>query len=351
MPIDILVAKTDLRAARVVEAPAHPLAEGEARLAISKFALTANNVTYAAMGESFHYWKFFPAPDGFGRTPVWGYADVVESRCEGVEIGQRVFGYFPMSTHLDVRPVRVSAAGFVDGAAHRMGLPPVYKSYEFQNGLDARREALVCLVRPLFTTSFLIDDHLAEMGFHGASQVLFASASSKTALGAAWLMRRRGGVEVVGLTSARNVAFTKATGAYDRVIPYEAIEAEPLRASVLVDMAGAAAIVRAVHTHFGAELKHSMVVGATHWDAARTPERPPGIAPVLFFAPDHIVKRTKEWGGAAFQQRVTAAQADFIDAARWLVIDEAHGPDATIAAWRELVDGKAAPEMGLIRGV
>jgi hypothetical protein len=94
-----------------------------------------------------------------------------------------------------------------------------------------------------------------------------------------------------------------------------------------------------------------MVVGATHWDAARTPELPPGVAPVLFFAPDHIVKRNKDWGAAVLQERVAAAQAAFIDAASWLSIDEAHGADATIAAWLDLVDGKAAPEVGLIRGV
>jgi hypothetical protein len=51
------------------------------------------------------------------------------------------------------------------------------------------------------------------------------------------------------------------------------------------------------------------------------------------------------------QERVAAAQAAFIDAASWLSIDEAHGADATIAAWLDLVDGKAAPEVGLIRGV
>ncbi|MBU6373514.1 MAG: DUF2855 family protein [Alphaproteobacteria bacterium] len=351
MPTDILVAKKNLRDAHAVETAAAPLAEGDARLAVARFALTANNVTYAAMGESFLYWRFFPAPDGHGRTPVWGFADVVESRCAGVPVGARVFGYFPMSSHLDVTPVRVTEGGFVDGAAHRRELPPVYNAYEFAPGLDPRREALVALFRPLFTTSFLIDDHFGDVAFHGAEKALFASASSKTALGAAWLMRRRSGVEVVGLTSARNVAFTQATGAYDRVIPYEAIDAEVVRPSVFVDMAGSAAVVNAVHARFGAALKHSMMVGATHWEAGGPVQSPSGVQHVLFFAPDHIVKRTREWGAPAFQERVSAAQAAFLDAADWLKVDEAHGPAPTIAAWRDLVDGKAAPEVGLIRGL
>lgn len=351
MTADILIAKSDLRDARCVDVAPPTLADGQVRLAIARFALTANNVTYAAMGESFLYWRFFPAPEGFGRTPVWGFADVVESRCAGVPVGARVFGYFPMSSHLDVTPVRVTEGGFIDGAAHRRELPPVYNAYEFAPGLDARREALVSLFRPLFTTSFLIDDHLGEVAFHGAEQVLFASASSKTALGAAWLMRRRGGVKVIGLTSAKNVAFTQAAGAYDHVIAYEAIESEVVRPTVLVDMAGAGDIQRRVHAHFGDALKHSMIVGATHWDAARPSAPPPGVAPVLFFAPDHIVKRNREWGAPALQERVATAQAAFIDAAGWLAIDEAHGADATIAAWRDLVDGAAAPEVGLIRSV
>jgi len=355
--IDILLAKSDLRDARAVETTLALLEDGQARLKIERFALTANNVTYAALGEQFGYWRFFPAADGLGRAPVWGFADVVESRCPGLAEGARVFGFFPMSSHIDVAPRRVTAHGFIDGAPHRRELPPVYNSYDLQSGLDARGEGLAALVRPLFTTAFLIDDALAAADFHGAEQVLFASASSKTALGAAWLLRKRrrdggAGPEVVGLTSAANVAFAQRTGDYDRVIAYDALPAEPVRSSVLIDMAGAGAIVQAVHSHFGPALRYSMIVGATHWNAPRAAAPPPGIAPALFFAPDHIVKRTREWGAAAFQERVSTAQAAFIAAASdWLVLDEAHGAEATIAAWRTLAEGAIAPELGLIRGL
>ena len=41
---------------------------------IDAFALTANNVTYAAFGgPPMNYWHFFPADDpAYGRVPVWG---------------------------------------------------------------------------------------------------------------------------------------------------------------------------------------------------------------------------------------------------------------------------------------
>src|SRR3712207_7802692 len=45
-----------------------------------RFGLTANNVTYAVMGDAIGYWSLFPASeDGWGRVPVWGYGDVVAS--------------------------------------------------------------------------------------------------------------------------------------------------------------------------------------------------------------------------------------------------------------------------------
>ena len=56
---------------------------GEILLQIECFALTANNVTYAAHGVDMAYWGFFPAPEGFGIVPVWGFAGVIESRVDG----------------------------------------------------------------------------------------------------------------------------------------------------------------------------------------------------------------------------------------------------------------------------
>lgn len=79
MAWDFLVAKSDLRATRFEEAEPPPLEEGQVRLAIENFALTANNVTYAAFGETMRYWDFFRGPEGWGRVPVWGHARVEAS--------------------------------------------------------------------------------------------------------------------------------------------------------------------------------------------------------------------------------------------------------------------------------
>src|SRR5947207_8602646 len=127
-----IVARTNLRNTRwIADAAANvPLADGQVRLRIANFALTSNNITYAAFGDAMHYWDFFPTPiEGFGSIPVWGFADVVESKAEGVAVGERIYGYYPIATHVVLQPARVNAAGFIDGAPHRSELHAVYHQY------------------------------------------------------------------------------------------------------------------------------------------------------------------------------------------------------------------------------
>ena len=59
---DFLVKRDDLRESRVAESEAPELEPGQALLRVDTFGLTANNVTYAVMGEAMSYWDFFPAP-------------------------------------------------------------------------------------------------------------------------------------------------------------------------------------------------------------------------------------------------------------------------------------------------
>ena len=80
--LDFLVNRQDLRQFKLVPATAPAeidLLPGQVLLSISMFGFTSNNVTYAAFGEAMQYWAFFPAPEGWGRIPVWGYGDVIRS--------------------------------------------------------------------------------------------------------------------------------------------------------------------------------------------------------------------------------------------------------------------------------
>ena len=88
---DLLVSTDDIATTELRAAERPEPGEGEAVLALSRVGLTANNVTYAVLGQTLRYWQFFPAPPAWGRVPLWGFADVVASRAEGVEVGQRCY--------------------------------------------------------------------------------------------------------------------------------------------------------------------------------------------------------------------------------------------------------------------
>jgi hypothetical protein len=351
MAWDFLVAKSDLRRTEVAEVTPPPLADGEARLAIETFALTANNITYAVFGEAMRYWDFFPAPEGVGRVPVWGHARVEASNHPEIAVGQRFYGYWPMSTHLTVQ-AKVGKTGFTDMAPHRQPLAVVYNQYQAV-GEDDGLEAHKALLQPLFITSFLIEDFLDENALFGARSVVLSSASSKTAIGLAFLLKQRGAAKVVGLTSPRNVGFVEGLGYYDQVVTYDDLPTAPIeRPAVFVDFAGDAVLRRTVHETFGGDLAFSSVVGGTHWEAAKdTGGRGdlPGAKPVFFFAPDRIAKRRVDWAPGQFEQRYGAAWAPFVaDAPRWLKVERSAGPEAIKAAFLAQVDGGTAPDIGVV---
>ena len=85
------------------------------------------------------------------------------------------------------------------------------------------------LYRPLFWTSFWCEDWLNETKYRGATRVLISSASAKTAFSLAYCIKQRGlkDVRIIGLTSKRNLEFTKGLGLYDEVGVYDDFESHP----------------------------------------------------------------------------------------------------------------------------
>jgi hypothetical protein len=334
----------------VAEAKEPPApAPGQAVLRVDSFGLTANNVTYAVFGDAMSYWRFFPADGGWGRVPVWGFAEVEASEAEGVEPGTRVYGYLPPSSHLVVTPRRAGGGGFVDATEHRATLPAAYNGYQSTAAdpfYEARTEALQMLLRPLFMTSFLIDDQLDDDGLAARGPVVFSSASSKTAIGTAFLLSQRDGVEVVGLTSRRGTEFAEGLGIYGSVVPYEEAGSLGGGPATFVDIAGDGGVRRAVHEAYGNDLLASIAVGATHHEqfGAGGGGELPGPAPALFFAPDRVAKRTEDWGGAGLTERAAAAWQPFCSwAGGWLEVLEGEGFDAVERAWGEVLEGRVAP--------
>ncbi|MCC6919247.1 MAG: DUF2855 family protein [Alphaproteobacteria bacterium] len=349
---DLLVSRKALAETRLSEGEIPALDDGEALLRVDAFALTANNVTYGAFGDAMRYWNFFPAEAGWGRVPVWGFATVLGSKAEGVSPGKRVYGYLPMSTHLKVKPERVSAAGFNDGADHRRDLPAAYQRYTFCDTdplYTPESEALQMIYRPLFTTSFLLDDLLVDNALYGAKQVLVSSASSKTAFGMAQLLHHRG-VDVIGLTAPRNARFAALLDVYKRVVTYPDIATlDGHVATAFVDIAGNADVRARVHRHYGDALKLSLQVGATHWEQGAGADSLPGPKPEFFFAPDRITKRIADWGADGFAARSADAFANFLPSAAAstkIVVDR--GLEAAGRVFAAHATGAAFPRDGHI---
>jgi len=346
---DFLVKRDDLRECRVAESALPEPEPGQALLRVDSFGLTANNITYAVMGEAMSYWDFFPAADGWGRVPMWGFAEVERSEADGVEAGTRVYGYLPPSSRLLVTPVSVDPAGFVDGSPHRAALPSAYHRY-LATGADPfyrpGTEEIQMLLRPLFFTSFLIDDQLDDEGLTERGPILVSSASSKTAIAAAFLLAQHEGVELVGLTSPRSAEFVAGLGIYGSVVTYDAIDSLERGPATYVDVAGDAEVRQAVHSHFGDELAHSMAVGVTHWEKfAGGDGELPGPAPSFFFAPDRVVKRSQDWGRAALEQRVADAWHPFAEwTGGWLRTIRGEGFDGVRQAYLDVLEGRVAPD-------
>jgi len=333
--VDLLVDRADLRHLRIDDAPAPALRPGQARLAIERFALTANNVTYGAIGDLLGYWAAFPAPDGWGRVPVWGYARVVESAHDDLEVGRRVFGFLPMSTELVVDVDRAGPDGFTDAAPHRATLAATYNRYltaRPDEGPGSAAEDRRALLYGLFVTSYLVVDFLDERGWFGASTVVISSASSKTALGIARLARAGGAVRVVGLTSPGNVGFVEGLAVCDEVLAYGAVGQLAVEPSAYVDVSGDGAVRAAIHERLGDELRHDMVLGGTHWEAMGGGEPLPGPTPTMFFAPSQIAARAEQWGRAELDRRMDEAWAGHAAwAAGWLHIEHRTGLDEVAA--------------------
>jgi hypothetical protein len=323
--------------------------DGEVVLRADRVGITANNVTYAVLGESFRYWDFFPALEpGWGRVPLWGFCEVASSRAAGVEVGQRLYGYLPTASHLVVRPERPDERGFRDASEHRASLPSPYNAYALTTGdpaYEPEREDLQVLYRPLFFTSFVLADFLVDGGTRGAEAVVLSSASSKTAYGAAFLLQSAG-VRTVGLTSAGNVAFTTSLGCYDEVHSYDDVAELPVRPTAYVDCAGSTPLRQALHDHLADALVVDLVVGVTHQDSSPAGTLA-GARPSVFFAPDQMRKRTEDWGREGLDDRFGQAWRSFVPAVeQWVDVQVGTGPEALRDVWLEVLSGRSAPRTG-----
>ncbi len=309
---DILINKQDLCEvnAQTRTFDLDSLHTGQLVLVIDSFGFSANNITYGLLGEKMGYWGFFPHDSGYGRIPVWGFATVLASKHEDIGVGERVYGYLPMSSHLIIQADKVSPFGFSDVHPQRKSISPVYDHYvrcATDPGYVAELETWQLNYRPLFTTSFVLQEYVTANVSASVKQVILTSASSKTAYGTAFLLQaneaRKQGLSVVGLTSSSNREFVEGLGCYDQVLTYD--ECEQLNTGVnswVLDFAGNKPLLLNLQSRLGSKLEKMLFIGAT--DVASQSEGTEGhLNGELFFAPSQVKVLTDQWGRDGFAQR------------------------------------------------
>ncbi len=333
------------------------LGEGEVQVAIRRFALTANNITYARLGGriptlGFGYWDFFPSERGWGQIPVWGLGEVVASRQPDLEERATLFGFFPMATHLRMTVGAVRGATVFEHSGHRQSLPATYNQYLIADrGLGLSPEAMdaYMVLRPSFSLSFCCAAYLSEQRWFDSRRILISSASAKAAMGLAMLLAGEG-LEVVGLTSAQRVGQITARALYDRVLAYEDAASLTDEPTVFVDIANAPNVTRAVHDHLQTGLRASIAAGFTH--GSDFGGHLPGPARALFMAPAHMQRLQAEWGTGVYWQRFNEAWRRFhVVVSRHTGFVHTTGPANVERAYREVLQGQVPDDVAHVLSI
>jgi len=342
------------------------LSDNEVLLKVAKFALTANNISYGITGDILGYWLFFPTDNlkeqtQWGRLPVMGFAEVVASRCQHINVGERVWGFMPMATHVKILAGRVSATQFSDINPCREGFSPLYSSFvRIQNNpfYQANNEDFDILLRGLFTTSWLVDDFMFDHHYFKAQQYLITSASSKTSIALAFTIKERGERPAIGITSAANQNFVESLGCYQKVINYNEISSlDPTIASILVDMAGGQTTLSAIHHHFNKQLYYSCQIGATQHDDIDINDtlffdNLPGVKPEFFFAPKQLKKRSVDGDANDTMNKINGSLLRYIEFCHSIItINHTKNVNQVDAIYQQVLAGTADASVGQINSL
>ena len=248
------------------------------------------------------------------------------------------------------------------------------------------------LYRPLFWTSFWCEDWIHSSGYKGGvTNILVSSASSKTAFCFAYLVGkriRRGelskNTRIIGLTSKRNVAFTKRLGLYDEVLEYDTFtSAKSLQGSqsstwLYIDVAGSDDLNKRITAHFSSPytgiLSAFVVLGMTNLspsskdiDSMNWDENPFGTSTAVndtaqkgpsssfwpkveqFFMPEWLDVRRHQIPITEIFSRQNQAWKDLmVDCTKWVELERVYGPAGVKEAYGRLAKEGLGPDKGLI---
>ena len=339
--------KANVKKFRLSLRPSPLPSSGGVTLKLDHFAFTANNFTYANCGgPPLNYWNFYSdlPPSDDGVIPVWGFATVTSTQNSDIVLGDRYWGFWPMADTVSFdRPIKSNSSSFSVIRPNDKTLAPVYNVYLntktdpfYTHTKDC--ESNMMIYRPLFLTSFMLDDYLSMLkDVDEPAQIILTSASSKTAFALASLLNKRSkqsNFTVVGLTSTGNKAFCEKLNLYDEISTYGSDSISKLdcsRKTIVVDMAGSHSINVALHNHFHNNLIRNVGVGLTHNSLAPGSDDLSHHAKSVrefFFAPAWITKRLVEdsqilnTAALSYQQFVAESEKN-----NWVKFERTEGMD------------------------
>lgn len=366
---------------------------------VDRFGYSTNNVTYQTLGEvpHFRYFDFHPAPTTttvpivspatHGVIPVWGFGVVEASTHEAIKVGERVYGYFAPTRYL-LLPIATTEVSTYAVFTPRPHLPADRRPYNQVTRCagdptyhpSPAIEDLTMLYRPLFWTAFWYEDWLytgTPTPYRGVKNVIISSASSKTAFSVAYNIKQRLvkdtnlKLKVVGVTSAKNIEFTKGLGLYDAVYAYDDVtsipSADDVEGSWLYgDVAGNDELTEVVVNHLGPRLLTGTALGLTNlsptapgkassakwtankFDGEATSAAHSAFKLEQFFMPEWLAKRRAELEQPVLMGMMGAGWGGLIkNGSSWVKTSRVYGGDECVAAYKQF--GKASgPDKGWV---
>ena len=361
---------------------------------------------------NFRYFDYHPAPSTesvssktHGLIPVWGFGTVVASTHPRIQAGERVYGYLAPTRYLvvPVSPSDVNKYAFFIPRPHLpagkasliiassistdLRVPSDRRPYnqitrcasDPQYNPSPAIEDLTMLYRPLFWTSYWCEDWLFSSQYRGTKRVLISSASSKTAFCLAYLIKKRvsrgeiSGIQIIGLTSKRNLTFTRGLSLYDEVLDYESFTSASALSPILgteawlyVDVAGSGSLNKRVSSHLDSRLTASIALGLTNlspssldassikWstnaftaDSAASSRSPATLE--QFFMPEWLAVRRHQLSIEQITSLQNQAWKDMMDdCGNWVKMVHVFGGSGVKVAYEDVVQGGLGPDTGLI---
>lgn len=336
-----------LHTMRIVPDPVPEPAQGSVLLKIERFVLSSNNITYARYGDQLGYWAPFPAREhGWGRVPAWGTARVIGGDSDLAAPGELFYGYLPMATHVLVEAEPLPS-GLRATSPERAEMYPLYRDMIRMN--DPVDDVVLATTGGVAKTAAHLSD---EIRASTPAQVVFSSATSRTALTTAVVLREAG-LRVVGLTAADRAKAAARAEAFDEVLSYDELgDLEGVPGTVYVDVAGRAEITAAVARTLGSALARSLQVGATHPSsepsapssepsAQLSPPGPPVEQFNVGLRRIDVAARIGEEKMAAFEQAVEKSIA--VWAAEHFAVEKVTGLEQVPHVWHRVLRGEVDP--------